>query len=199
MMRGGESFAPSFELVLASAQRGDGWAFEQMYRLLNRRLHAFALIRRSQDPEGLVNEVFLQVFTHINRFTGNEAQFSAWLFKICRNKLIDEARRLDRRPVQTELDAVAEHVMASGPDVETTVIDRADSTLDRYFDALTDAQRDVLFLRIVAELSLEETAAILGKPTGAVKSLQRRALQALARRLPGDARIQPTRPCVVTS
>jgi RNA polymerase sigma-70 factor (ECF subfamily) len=49
------------------------------------------------------------------------------------------------------------------------------------FRALTEAQRDVLALRIVAGLSLEQTAQVLGKRTGAVKALQHRALETLKR------------------
>lgn len=47
------------------------------------------------------------------------------------------------------------------------------------FGALTDGQRDVLALRIVGGLTLEQTARAMGKKTGAIKALQRRALEAL--------------------
>ncbi len=49
------------------------------------------------------------------------------------------------------------------------------------FNSLTEAQRDVLALRIIAGLSLKETAEVLGKRTGAIKALQHRALEALKR------------------
>jgi RNA polymerase sigma-70 factor (ECF subfamily) len=49
--------------------------------------------------------------------------------------------------------------------------------------ALTSDQRDVLLLRIVADLSLEETATVVGKRVGAVKALQRRGLEALRREI----------------
>jgi RNA polymerase sigma-70 factor (ECF subfamily) len=63
---------------------------------------------------------------------------------------------------------------------------------------LTDDQRDVLLLRIVADLSVAETAAVLGKPTGAIKSLQHRALAALARALT-SVPVSPTASTTTTS
>jgi RNA polymerase sigma-70 factor (ECF subfamily) len=47
------------------------------------------------------------------------------------------------------------------------------------FNRLTDDQRDVLALRIIANLTLEETSDVVGKGIGAVKATQRRALIAL--------------------
>ena len=50
-------------------------------------------------------------------------------------------------------------------------------------EALTDAQRDVLSLRVIAGLTVQETAQVLGKRNGAVKALQRRALVTLRKTL----------------
>ena len=49
------------------------------------------------------------------------------------------------------------------------------------FDQLTDEQRELIVLRFVADLSLDETAAALDKPLTAVKAMQRRALATLRR------------------
>jgi RNA polymerase sigma-70 factor (ECF subfamily) len=48
---------------------------------------------------------------------------------------------------------------------------------------LVPAQRQVLLLRLVADLSIEQTAAVLGRSTGAVKALQHRAIEAARRRI----------------
>ena len=89
--------------MLVSARNGDGAAFAILYELMNRRVYGFAAARGASDPEGLVNDVFLKVFTSLHSFEGNEIQFSAWVFKIARNTLIDEARRRKRQPATTEL------------------------------------------------------------------------------------------------
>lgn len=61
----------SFDQILESAQAGDGRAFEQLYESMHRRVHAFAATRGASDPEALVNDVFLKVFTKIAVFVGN--------------------------------------------------------------------------------------------------------------------------------
>jgi RNA polymerase sigma-70 factor (ECF subfamily) len=52
---------------------------------------------------------------------------------------------------------------------------------------LTPDQRHVLALRVIADLSLEQVAAATGKPVGAVKALQHRALATLRRKIAGEA------------
>ncbi|MFP5488702.1 MAG: sigma-70 family RNA polymerase sigma factor, partial [Acidimicrobiia bacterium] len=111
----------SFDQVLESARAGDGRAFEHLYDSLHRRVYAFAAVRGASDPEALVNEVFLKVFTNLSAFVGNEAQFSGWVFKIARNTLIDEARRRKRRVAESELDENHESKAAQG-DVETEAL-----------------------------------------------------------------------------
>ena len=114
-------FRPSFEAVLSSAQGDDGRAFEQLFEALNRRVHAFVWVRGATNPEGMVNDVFLRVFTNLGGFEGNEVQFRAWVFTITQNKLIDESRRGQRRVIETSMDAAVETRALVG-DVEAEAI-----------------------------------------------------------------------------
>jgi RNA polymerase sigma-70 factor (ECF subfamily) len=187
-------FDPSFAAVLALAQDGDRGAFEQMYRLLHRRVLAFARVRRCPDPEGLVNDVFLQVFRSLSTFDGTENQFKAWLFRIARNRMIDEARRVSRRPVEVADEAYFAVTVVAADDVEGTAIANVNTdSLLLHLDALTSDQRDVLILRIVSDLTVEAVAGVLGKRVGAVKALQRRAFRSLARTI-GAGRSHPAGP-----
>lgn len=184
---GGGSFRPSFEVVLVSAQRGDGRAFDHLFEALNRRVHAFVRVRGTTDPEGLVNEVFLKVFTNLSGFDGNEVQFRAWVFTIARNKLIDEGRRRQRRVAETSMEAAMESVASAGSgvgDVEAEALSSlGDGWVAAQLGALTAEQREVVVLRIVADLTIEAIAEVLGKRVGAVKALQRRAFRTLAKNL----------------
>lgn len=179
---------PSFASVLDAAGRGDGRAFAQLYTILNRRVHAFGRARGAADPEGLVNEVFLRVFTSLSTFEGTEAQFTAWVFKIARNQLIDESRRRQRRPVEIAADSGAADRLSAPDDVEETVIGHLGSaSVLRHLEELTADQRDVVLLRIVSDLTIDMIAVVLGKPPGAVKALQRRAFRTIARNLAPEA------------
>ena len=183
----GESSAAEvdpFHAVLEAARNGDGRAFGLLYEKLNRRVQAFARVRGANDPEGLVNDVFLQVFTGLRSFRGNESQFNAWVFTIARNRLIDEARRRSRRPVEVAAETTALTVPIGPDDVEQEVEARlATESMLAQLDVLTDEQRDVVLLRIVSDLTIDTIAEIIGKRPGAVKALQRRAFRALARDL----------------
>jgi RNA polymerase sigma-70 factor (ECF subfamily) len=66
--------------------------------------------------------------------------------------------------------------------VESEAIERlVTAELVTAFEVLTDDQREVLALRVIANLTLEETAQVVGKNVGAVKQLQRRALAGIRR------------------
>lgn len=173
--------ARNFEARLAAAQGGDADSFEQLYRERYQRVLAFARVRGAPDPEGLAQEVFLSVYRRLAAFQGNEPQFNAWVFRIARNKLIDDARSRARRPVESFDSTPLEHEAAAN-DVEREVSDRlaTESLLER-LDQLTADQRDVVLLRVVADLTIPAIADVLGKRPGAVKALQRRAFRTIAR------------------
>jgi len=171
----------SFELILSAAQAGDGHAFAWLYESLNRRVRAYVSYRGAADPEGMVNDVFLRVFTRLTAFHGGETQFAAWVFTIARNMLIDEARQRDRRRVGVAppvLDGAGESI----GDVEAEALARlGDDWVVEQLGRLTPDQRDVIVLRVVGDLTVENVAEVLGKGVGAVKAMQRRALRSLAR------------------
>ncbi|MEL7209546.1 MAG: RNA polymerase sigma factor [Actinomycetota bacterium] len=188
-MTGSDSLGSTFPTVLEAARAGEARAFERLYELLHRRVYAFAHVRGCADPEGLVNDVFVQVFVNIGTFEGNEPQFKAWVFRIARNRVIDEARRRRRRPIDASLDEETIHGLTSVDDTEREALDRVGSaSVLAHLDALTPEQRDVVLLRIVADLTIESIAGILDKRPGAVKALQRRAFRTLAREMALDAR-----------
>jgi RNA polymerase sigma factor (sigma-70 family) len=166
---------------LAAARGGDGAAFEALYRVMGRRLYAFVAARGAADPEGIVDEVFLRVFRNLSSFDGGTPQFQAWVFAIARNALVDEHRRRQRRVAELHLDEVDQG--GTGNAEDEAVGQLGAQWAIRQLDVLTAEQREVLLLRVVADLSLEVIADLLGKPVGAVKSMQRRALRTLERHL----------------
>lgn len=171
----------AFEKVLTSARAGDDQAFAQLYEYMNQRVYAFVSYRGSVDPEAMVNEVFLKVFTNLNTFEGNEVQFAAWIFKIARNKLIDESRFRSRRPEETSLKESHESGrIDSAVESDALATLSTDWVLDQ-LDVLTPEQRDVVVMRVVSDLTIEVIAEVLGKRVGAVKAMQRRAFRTLAR------------------
>jgi RNA polymerase sigma-70 factor (ECF subfamily) len=135
--------------------------------------------RGAAEPEDATSEVFLKVARAIHAFSGDESSFRSWVFVIAHRTLLDERRARGRRPILSEFPP--ETVRGSvGGNVELEAVDQLIThELELAFEKLTDSQRDVLALRIIAGLTLEQTAQVLGKREGAIKALQRRALAAL--------------------
>lgn len=172
-----------FEESLELARKGDEQAWRTIYSLFARPTIGYLKSRGAAEPEDLAGEVFLQVVRDIGRFKGGESEMRAWIFTIAHHRLLDEARSRRRRPVTVASQEVLE---AGGPvgDAETEAFTAIEETeVRRVLDALTKDQRDVLTLRLVGGLKIEEIARVLGKRAGAVQALQRRGLESLKREI----------------
>ncbi len=170
-----------FEGVLVAAQEGSDWAWEIIVRNYGPNLKRFYRIRNVDDPDAMVGEVFVDMARNIGNFSGEEPAFRSWVFVIAYRRLSDERRRKSRRPQETPVDGMPEDARHA-PSAEDEAIAQLDSeAAERMLDVLTDSQRDAVALRVIAGLTLQETAAVMGKPVGAVKGLQRRAISKLRR------------------
>jgi RNA polymerase sigma-70 factor (ECF subfamily) len=171
------------DLLVAAARSGGGWAFGRLWAQLAPSVAAYLRGRGVRDADDVTSEVFLAAFRGIGRFHGDGVAFRSWLFTIAHHKAVDVRRRPASREILVDaVGAGAGHGLdnitaRSAEDVAMEQIggDRA----VRQLEALTDDQRAVLLLRVVADLSLAETADVLGKPVGAIKALQHRALARL--------------------
>ena len=147
----------------------------EAYRNLAPAVLGYFRAQRAPDPEDLLGEVFLQVARDLPRFSGDDAALRRWVFAIAHNRLLDARRRAERRPQVTS--AVVPDLPAPPP------VDSLDPALVQALGTLTPDQREVLVLRFVADLALEDVARITHRRVGAVKALQHRALDALAHAL----------------
>lgn len=174
--------AQTFESRIAAAQAGSSWACTMLWVDHAPAVAAFLRARGSRDPDDLTSEVFLAAFGRLGEFVGGEAEFRSFVFSIAYRRLVDELRRRYRRGDTVELTAAVDPRLApSAEDVALQNLDE-DAAL-RLFDTLPAAQRDVMMLRIVGDLTIEQIAQTLKKRPGAVKALQRRALDALRKNL----------------
>jgi len=170
----------SFAALLRAAQAGGQWAYERLYRSLAPAVAGYLRVQGAVEPDDLTSEVFERAFSALGGFTGGEAQFRSWVFTIAHHRLTDDWRRRARRPVP------ADSGLPDGPggDVEEEAVRRmATERVRRVCAGLAPEQRDVLLLRMVGTMTIDEIAEALGKTPGAVKALQRRGLAALRRQM----------------
>jgi RNA polymerase sigma factor (sigma-70 family) len=171
----------AFEPVLVAARTGEGWAAERLWRCLAPAVAGYLRAQGASEPEDLTSEVFLGVFRTIGTFSGDEPGFRSWVFTIAHRRLVDDRRRASRRPSPSEL-SPGDADRYSGRSAEQEALRHLGTERVRELcDLLVPDQRDVLLLRLVAGLTVEEVAHALDKSEGAVKALQRRGLGSLRR------------------
>lgn len=148
-----------------------------LYRRLGPRVLGYLRARGAHDPEDVLGEVFLQVARDAARFKGEGAEAQRrWVFTIARNRLVDEARRRQRRPAESPLPDGDSSEVVGGTQTGPAL---PDPDLVAALARLTDEQREVVALRFVADLPLVEVAELTASNVNAVKQLQHRALLAL--------------------
>lgn len=176
--------------------RGDRLAFEQLMRRFNRRLYrlARATLRDDAEAEDALQDAYLAAYRAIGGFRG-ESSLSTWLSRLvlnaCLARLRKQARRDNIVPMVRTADAseLDEHAMSpthteQPPDLIARSQLRA--LIERRLDELPQAFRAVFVLRGVEELSVEETARVLGIPEATVRSRHFRARGLLREALARD-------------
>jgi RNA polymerase sigma-70 factor (ECF subfamily) len=173
-----------FSGALVAARAGSGSAFAWLYSEFSPRILGFFRAQGAAEPDELTNDVFASAFRSLGSFNGDDDAFWSWLYTIARNRLIDEHRRHARRVSTVSADVAGYDDGLPDGDVEAEALDNlAASWVRELLIQLAPDQRDVLALRIIADLTIDQIAATLGKRPGAVKALQRRGLAALRRTL----------------
>lgn len=180
--------------ALSAARAGAGWAFERIYEELAGPVAGYLRSQGVDDFDDETNEVFLRAFRAFRSFDGDAAALRSWIFTIAHHRIIDARRFRARRPQTVPGDvgvAGREPLPTASGQSGASAASAADEALARIDEQqllarlalLVPDQRDVLLLRFVADLSLEEVAVSMGRTIGAVKALQHRALAAVRRNL----------------
>lgn len=169
--------------LIVRAQRHDRDAIGQLYDLHRDSIFRYLWLHLDDVhlAEDLTGDVFLRMLDALPRYRVGHTPFRAWLYRIAHNLTIDHFRKIRQR---TSVPLEAADDRDSGDDlsvtIEHTVLTDQLRTALTYLDA---TQREVVTLRFLLGLSLEETALTLGKTESAIKALQHRGLISLRRML----------------
>jgi RNA polymerase sigma-70 factor (ECF subfamily) len=171
---------PQFEEVLAAARSGAEWAFAVLYRDQHPRLARYLAAHAPRVADDLASETWLAVARQLHRFSGDERAFRAWLFTIGRRRLIQHWREAGRRPSSpAPPEDLADRAAPDDPEAAALAGVAAREAARALAEALSPDQADVVLLRLLADLDVEQVAAILGKRPGTVRVLQHKALRRL--------------------
>ncbi len=152
--------------------------YEQYYDRIVR--YIFVRINDQSEAENLGGDVFLKALQSLDSYWGHTEQMRAWLFKIAHNLVVDYLRKMSkRRDVSIDEVEIPDRLNVEEV-VETKLeVERLSESLKQ----LTPAQREVIGLRFFSGLSSAEVGNILGKSSGAVREMQRAAVETLRKQM----------------
>jgi RNA polymerase sigma-70 factor (ECF subfamily) len=177
------------DALVGAARSGDGDAWEALYRRAYPRLFAYARRRLASDDAArdAVSETMSRAVRSLGRYRAEGAGFDAWLSGIVRHVVMDAQRTGARRSARLDGMVALPDVASSEDGPEERLLGSLEAASVRAaFARLSDADRELLELRVVLGLSSDEVAATLGKRPGAVRMAQARALDRLRSLLASD-------------
>lgn len=164
------------------AKGGNSEAFGLLYDGYIERIYRYVYFRVTdeQTAEDLTSQVFFKAWENIGRYKPGGAPFIAWLYTIARNAVIDHFRTRKETVALEEVSSLSSDGLAPDEVVERQF--EAES-LQEAIRTLTEEQQQVVILKFIVGMSTDEIANQLGKRASAIRALQMRALQSLARQL----------------
>ncbi len=189
--RGGapDGEAARIKALVELAQSGDGEAFAQLYDNYMDTVYRYIYYRVGGRAiaEDLTSETFLRALRRIGTFTWQGRDFGAWLVTIARNLVADHYKSSRFRLEVTTGEMLDANEVEPSPE-DCVLVSLSNAALLDAVRRLNPQQQECVTLRFLQGLSVAETARIMNKNEGAIKTLQYRAVRTLARLLPEDVR-----------
>jgi RNA polymerase sigma-70 factor (ECF subfamily) len=163
--------------LVARMHQGDPNAVTEIYDIYFPPLYQYIRLQvgEAQAAEDIASEVFFRLMATIGKNSGPQKSLRGWLFQVARN-LVYRHFKAQRHYPKSAL----EEWFSADVDVEMQVLRSVEvEKAQRALTMLAPDQREVLILRFVEALDLEETASIMGRSVSAIKSLQFRAVRTL--------------------
>lgn len=169
--------------LVDAVREGDRDAIAAVYLEVAPGLRGFLLrrVHHGEVADDLVEQTFVELIEGCARIRGDGRSLRAWLYRAARNNLHDWRKRAERRSDHELTPERAAAIVDPAPEpVEHVTRGALDAQVVAALAALTPEQREVVELRLVAELSTAQVAEVTGRTVGAVKALQHRGVRRLA-------------------
>ncbi|MFI5619710.1 ECF subfamily RNA polymerase sigma factor, BldN family [Streptomyces sp. NPDC051567] len=175
--------------LVERAQAGEAEAFGRLYDQYSDTVYRYIYYRvgSKATAEDLTSETFLRALRRISTFTWQGRDFGAWLVTIARNLVADHFKSSRFRLEVTTGEMLDANEVERSPE-DSVLESLSNAALLEAVRKLNPQQQECVTLRFLQGLSVAETARVMGKNEGAIKTLQYRAVRTLARLLPDDAR-----------
>lgn len=172
--------------LLEACQQGDELAWEALVREHQGRVFgiSYHYTGNREDARDLAQDIFVKIYERLDRCTEADL-FLPWMIRVARNASIDYLRRKQARPPAGDIPA-EEHrglVFHGNNPEEASVTASRKRLFYRALQALTFLNREVILLKEVQGMSLEEVSSVVGVPLGTIKSRLHRARLELAEKV----------------
>lgn len=172
--------------LIARCRQGDALAWEALVRAYQGRIFGVArhYMRNPEEARDVAQEIFIRIYEKLGTFQG-DARFVPWMLSLARNCCIDRLRRNKVRTPESSVPVEDEpNLAAAGPSVEDQVsTGESHDLLYAALGEMSDTNREIILLKEIQGLKIEEIATMLAVPVGTVKSRSNRARSELARRI----------------
>ena len=176
----------SDEQLAMKAQQGNHEAFLELYdRYLTKVYNRVKSRVPAADAEDVTQEIFIAVIRSMQSY-GHRARFSTWLYTIVNRQIADYYRKHYRRNDNINISLDNEDQEIEIPDEDENLDDRV--LIQRALEDLPDNYQDIIMMRFADGLTFKEIADERGQTLEAVKSLYRRAIQAVRNKIDDDER-----------
>ena len=170
--------------ILERCLGGDELAWEALVRQHQGRICsiAYGYVGEQDEARDLAQDIFVRVYQRLHTCTEAD-KFESWLVRIARNACIDHLRRRKARPPRQDIPADEMTALAGGwPSPEDAWISNSQQKLvHRALQRLSGINREIIVLKDIQGLPLEEISGMLDLPLGTVKSRSSRARIELAK------------------
>ncbi len=177
---------PDLSRLLSACRQGDELAWETLVRHYQGRVYgiAYHYVANAEDARDLTQTIFVQVYGNLDGCS-DPGHFLPWLIRICRNASIDFLRRRKVRPPTNDLPVreIGNLAFEGANPEQLSVQESRKKLFYRALQALTSLNREVILLKEIQGLTLDEVASTVGAPLGTIKSRLHRARLELAEKV----------------
>lgn len=168
--------------AVKASQSGNPAQFTVLYERYVTKIYRFIYFKtfHRETAEDLTSLTFMKALEHINDFNAAQGNFSAWLYRIAHNTVIDHYRTGKSNLNLDEVFALAAPQNVAEQAQANLALDKVKA----FMQALDQDMQELLLMRLWQGLSYQEIAEITGKSEGSLKMAVSRALKALRRQVP---------------
>ena len=175
------------ERTLRQCRQGNALAWEALVKAFQARVFGVAryYLKNTDEAQDVTQDIFVKLYQQLGRFERNADAFEAWILAIARNSCLDRIRKSKAR---NKYEEEFKHSVLNPLDSEEnpealSVEEQRRQMMYQALSEFDDTSRDIVLLKEIQGLKIEEVAEILSLPEGTVKSRSNRARLELARRL----------------